>query len=116
MTKFSANTNTAVMFPVRFRIYSVFTHGKKKGKPNPETFHTLTLFRDPRSETVGDTLKRAKEMIKETESRITIINPGPETDAERAARYEKNNLEIVVAKNDPIMTPAQEEAAESVAA
>lgn len=116
MTKFSANTNTTVMFPVRFRIYNVYAQGKKKGKPNPETFHTLTLFRNPMYESVGDTLKRAKEMIKETESRITIINPGPETDAERAARYEKNNLEIVVAKSDPIMTPAQENAADEIAA
>jgi hypothetical protein len=88
-------------FPVQFRIYSTFTHGKNKGKPNPETFHTVTLYRlidyinNTNTESVGQTLKRAKSMIDETHTKIVLTNPGKETDWERDARREKNQLEVV---------------------
>lgn len=94
-------TKTHEYFPVQFRIYSNFTHGKNKGKPNPETFHSLTLFRlidhinERNTESVGQTLKRAKTMIDPDHTNIVLINPGKETDFERKARYEKQGLEIV---------------------
>lgn len=88
-------------FPVQFRIYSTFTGGKKKGQPNPETFHTLTLMRlidynnHANTESVGQTLKRAKTMIDQAHTKIVLTNPGKETDWEREARYEKHGLEVV---------------------
>jgi len=89
------------MFAVQFRIYSTFNHGAKKGKPNPESFHTLTLYRDPdKNESVGDTLKRAKSMCQEG-TKVVIINPGPETERERLRRQERQGLEVVVPKSQP---------------
>ncbi len=38
-------TKTEDYFKVQFRIYKKFTHGKNKGKVNPESVHTLTLVR-----------------------------------------------------------------------
>ena len=88
------------MFAVTFRIFSVFKNGVNKGKPNPESFHTLTLYRDPsKLETVGDTLKRAKSMFSGEGTRIVLLNPGRETEAERQARYKREGLEVIVKKN-----------------
>jgi len=80
--------------PVTFRIYSVYSQGKDKGKPVKASFHTLTLYRELDVESVGQTLKRAKEMISEG-TRITILNPGVESDNERLARYAAKGLEVV---------------------
>jgi hypothetical protein len=84
-------TKTEAFFPVQFRIYKKYTHGKNKGKVNPESVHTLTL---------GKTLKRAKEMVQEG-TFVTLNNPGPETDFEREARRERFGLEVVSEQPKP---------------
>ena len=106
-------TKANAFLPVQFRLFSIFTHGKNKGKPDPASFHTVTLLRyvdyinPAQSESVGFTLKRAKEMVQGTSSRVTIVNPGPETEAERIARREKHGLEVV-SEVLPIINAAKE--------
>jgi len=69
--------------------------------------NTLTLYRKVDEETVGQTLKRAKAIAGEG-VRVVIINPGIESDAERAKRYEETGLEIVNPKAElPIITDAE---------
>ena len=98
MTKLVAN---AEYLPVNFRLYHNHTYGENKGKPNPATFVTLTLQRfvgcdmgDRRYETVGHTLDRLKDMLKDSGARYQILT-AQETDRERAAYRAKHNLEVV---------------------
>lgn len=112
-SKFANTAKKNEYFPVKFRLFSIYNHGKNKGKVDPASIHELTLYRyidhenPSNTESVGFTLKAAKQMIEGTSSRITIINPGPETEPERHARYKKNDLEVVVPKT-PIISSAQE--------
>jgi hypothetical protein len=93
-------TKTEAFFPVQFRIYKKYTHGKNKGKVNPESVHTLTLVRYVNYVNTGKTLKRAKEMVQEG-TFVTLNNPGPETDFEREARRERFGLEVVSEQPKP---------------
>lgn len=68
--------------------------------------NTLTLYRKVDEETVGQTLKRAKAISGEG-VRVVIINPGIESDAERAKRYEETGLEIVNPKAELPITDAE---------
>ena len=86
------------MEKVVFKCYRINTHGKNKGKVNLDSIFLLTLFRnaDPKHsnyESVGTTLKRAKDMLPD-DMRVTI-QTAKETDGERAVRYAKNDLEVV---------------------
>ena len=94
--------------PVTFRIYSVYSQGKDKGKPVKASFHTLTLYRELDVESVGQTLKRVKEMISEG-TRITILNPGIESDNERLARYAAKGLEVVTEAPSAVVKTSKEQ-------
>lgn len=96
------------MYPVRFRVY----HTKKMKQeatgriidmPDERTFVTLTLWRDTsEGETVGDTVKRLKEMLGENNTAKYTIISALETDEERANRYKKDGLEVVSPKQTDI--------------
>lgn len=95
MTKLIVSSKNAEYFPVLFRVYHV-----ENGKPMlPGVILTLHRFvgcrmDDPRFETVGATVKRLKEMLVESSARFSIM-AAKETDEERAARYKRDDLEVV---------------------
>ena len=91
------------MEKVEFRIYHTFTYGEHKGKPNPATFVTLTLYRDAdKGETVKDTIKRMESMLEHSQARWQILT-AKETDSEREARYTREEKVVVKENEHPII-------------
>lgn len=83
------------MEKVVFKCYRNHTHGKHKGKVNPDSIIHITLWRDPsQHETVGSTLKRCKSMFEDSTVKV-VIQSAAETPEERALRYKRDGLEVI---------------------
>ena len=98
------------MEKVEFRVYHTHTFGNNKGKPNPRTFVTLTLYRDPsKGETVKHIIERLKGMLEKSDARWMILT-AKETDDERIVRQKREGI-IVLSS-----TPAKESVEARIAA
>jgi hypothetical protein len=98
--------------PVVFRLYKLHAWGEHKGQPDPSTFTTLKLERciDPqfageKYESVGDTIKRLKEMLAESDSRWQML-ACEESASERDARRRKDGVEVITSTAPVITTSA----------
>lgn len=104
MTKMIVSTKNADYYPVLFRVYHI-----ENGKPMlPGVTLTLQRFvgcsiNDPRFETVGHTVKRIKAMLAESSAKFSIM-AAKETDEERAARYKRDDLEVVSEYDEAAVT------------
>jgi hypothetical protein len=112
MTKFNYVSKNAEFYPVTFRIYHLNAYGKNKGKVDPDSVHTVTLYRSVvvgNTESVGKVIERLKAMLGES-SKFQLV-AAKEADHERAARMKRDDLEVVseILNNgnlpaDPIIT------------
>lgn len=118
------------LLPVRFAIFNLLKFGKRKGQVDERSYHTVELWRDPRKESVADTIKRLKLMYSITHvegegtkwERTVIDEPmsqrfriltAEESDAEREQRRIDNGLTVVnneeptlIEANDPVVEQA----------
>lgn len=104
MTKFNYVSKNAEFYPVTFRIYHLNAFGKNKGKVDPNSVHTVTLYRSVvvgNTESVGKVIERLKTMLGES-SKFQLL-AAKEADHERIARMERDNLEVVTEVANPII-------------